>query len=152
MKKGHYYGQDHSKLFILAFNLIEISYGLLWRLNCMAAQQHGSLCIAETFPLPKPANPQKCAPCQGCLCPEKGLCKCGALCLTWKSDKCIFQRTVFPSVNTISIRLHNTVLSSKPYKVKITMEKWMDCHIPSAVPIKGPDHQTSSHFGLCSVS
>lgn len=36
--------------------------------------------------------------------------------------------------------------------MEITMEKWMDCHIPSAVSIERPDQQMNSHFGLCSGS
>lgn len=38
MKQDHNCGKEHLKLFLLAFDLIEISYGLmglLWRLNCM---------------------------------------------------------------------------------------------------------------------
>lgn len=38
MKRDHNCGQEHLKIFILAFDLIEIScgfMGLLWRLNCM---------------------------------------------------------------------------------------------------------------------
>lgn len=128
MKQDHNCGQEHLKLFLLAFDLIELSYGLmglLQRLNCMVEQQCGSLCIAEIFPLPKPTNLQNCAPCWGYLCPEKGFCKCRILYLTWNSDKCIFQRAVFPSVNTVSIGLHDTVLSSKSYKVKTTVERWI---------------------------
>lgn len=47
---------------------------------------------------------------------------------------------------------HNILVCSKPYKIKIAMEKGMDCHIPSAVSIKRPDHQMNSLFGLCSRS
>lgn len=64
--------------------------GLLWGLNCAVGTAMWFFVRCRDI-----STPQTCKAAGLCTLlvvpsPEKGLCQCGALCLTWKSDKCQF--------------------------------------------------------------